>query len=141
MGWAMASSNLLVSQRGRSVYEYFHQALRHLREQTLPVQGELTEGNEGLLAQFLLDVRQDQISAVSYKCTTCVTLVAYCELLAEAVKDISLREVMLIKPIDLIAALPGVPSYRYDRAYLAVGALHSAVSKARQWQQGPQASY
>ena len=129
----MADGNPLrvgYGQRGRTVYDYFNQALRSPRDPDLPVQGELISGNDGLSAQFFAEVQGDRLTRVSYRCATCVTLVAYCELLAETLAGLSPAEVMLVKTSDLIDALPGVPSFRYDRAGLALGALQSAVGRA-----------
>jgi hypothetical protein len=116
----------------RTVHEYFGLASRGLRNLELPVRGDLIRSDKRLLAQFLLDVEQGRIRAASYKCTTCVTLMAYCELLAEALEGASLGEVMKLTPMELIVAVPGVPPNRHDRARLAVKAVRSAAERAGQ---------
>ena len=109
------------------VHDYFERGLYRSRKQLPPRRGEIVKGDERLLAQFFIDVKDDRIQYASYKCSTCVVLVAYCERLAEMVSGISLREVVNITPSALVIAFPEIPSHRHARASLAIQALHAAV--------------
>lgn len=129
----MTDSRRLICCRDRTkrmVSEYFDQALRRSRDQLLPIHGELVKGNSRLIAQFYLDVHGNHVKTASYKCTTCVALVVYCERLAEMAVGLSLEETMTIDPPDLTEAFPEVPAYKHDRADFALQALRSAVSAA-----------
>ena len=66
----------------RDVYYYFEQACR--RElQPLPSRIQF-ESHDDAQAAFVLGVGAvERIESVEYRCTTCVTLVALCEHLAE----------------------------------------------------------
>ena len=112
------------------VHQYFERGYYRSREHFPPRRGEIVGGNERLLAQFFIDVKDDCIQHASYKCSTCVVLVAYCELLAEMIIGLSPKEVAKITPSNLVLAFPEVPCQRHDRASLAVQALHSAVYDA-----------
>lgn len=114
----------------RTVSEHFDRACRRPRDRLLPIQGSLVKSDDRLLAQFYIDVGGSHVKAASYKCTTCVALVVYCELLVEMAAGLSLEEVMMIDPSDLTRAFPEVPSYKHDRADLALRALRSAVRAA-----------
>ncbi|MCP4582481.1 MAG: hypothetical protein GY839_12795 [candidate division Zixibacteria bacterium] len=111
----------------RKVIDYFDQGYRRSRDHKLPFRGKTVKNSSKLAAQFNVDVLDDHIRAINYKCTTCVTLIAYCERLAELATGLSLKEARQIAPPDLIITFPEVPSYKYDRANLAVQALLSAV--------------
>jgi NifU-like protein involved in Fe-S cluster formation len=120
----MAKSNL-------KVHEYFEKGYHRSRDYLPQSRGEIIRGNDKLLAQFFIDVKDNCIQFASYKCSTCVVLVAYCEFLAEIIIDLSLVEVEKITPSNLILAFPEVLPYRHDRAFLAVQALHSAIHNAK----------
>jgi hypothetical protein len=109
------------------VHEYFEKGYYRSRDHLPLRKGKIVRGNEKLLAQFFIDIKDDHIDYVSYKCSTCVVLIAYCEFLAERLTGLSLKEVMKITPSHLIRAFPEVPPDRHDRSSLAIQALHSAV--------------
>ncbi len=65
----------------------------------------------------------------SYKSSTCVTLVAFCELLSESAENKTLKEGLGIDASYLVSHLSDVPAGKHDRAALAVAALRSALKK------------
>ncbi len=71
-----------------------------------------------------------EISAIRFKVTSCVALVAYAEVLAEEAEKLSLQSAATIDPKILIETLEGVPIFRRDRAILVVRALRSAIQSA-----------
>ena len=109
------------------VHDYFIQGFRRSRNPLLPVQGTVRQGSGNIQAQFSLDIRNRRVHTVAYKCSTCVVLVAYCELLAELTQGHSLAAATVISPAQLIQAFPAVPGDRHDRAHLAADALRSAI--------------
>lgn len=81
--------------------------------------------SEGKSAVFALDVRDGRIVAAAYRSSTCATLVAACEHIAESVRGSAL-------PVDitverLLAECPEIPAERYDSVRLAVKAFTSAL--------------
>lgn len=115
---------------GLKVHEYFQKALYRSRDPLPPRSGEIIRGNDRLLAQFFLDVTDGRIRCASYKCSTCVVLVAYCERLTETITDLSLRDAAKITPARLRQDFPEIPPHRHDRASLAIRALHAALRGA-----------
>jgi hypothetical protein len=113
-----------------SVLDYFDRGLRRSRQATFPVVGDVIQGPNRLSARYDLRVEDGSIRGVSFKASTCVTLVAYCELLAEWATGKSLRDAMLIDPGELADGLAGVPVMKRDRAMLAARALQSALAAA-----------
>ncbi len=113
-----------------SVADYFEKGWRRQRSDPLPVRGDLVAGCTSLFARVSVAVKDGQISKACFQSSTCVPLVAYCELLVEMVEGKSLWEAMSILPDDLIDRLPEIPTYRRNRAALATKALANAVGKA-----------
>jgi hypothetical protein len=93
-------------QSDLKVHQYFERGYYRSREHLPPRRGEIVRGNERLLAQFFIDVKDDCIQHASYKCSTCVVLVAYCELLAEMIIGLSRKEVVKVTPSNLVLAFP-----------------------------------
>jgi NifU-like protein involved in Fe-S cluster formation len=96
----------------------------------LPTEGQAVEGPDGLRASFSLNCQGQQLERISFKASTCITLVAYCEALSELAEGQELRTAIQITPIELVARLPQVPELKRDRASLAVRALQSAIVRA-----------
>jgi NifU-like protein involved in Fe-S cluster formation len=66
---------------------------------------------------------------VSFRTTSCATLIAYGELIAETVPGMRLELAKAVTARDLVDALPGVPALKRERAVLAVAAFRSALAK------------
>lgn len=109
------------------VHEYFVRGYLQCRNPSPQGKGDVLFGPDNTQAQFFLSVKNNRIEAVSYKCTTCVVLVAYCEFLSELALGTSLTDAEGIAPESLVRAFPEVPSDRFNRAFLVVEALRSAI--------------
>jgi hypothetical protein len=124
------SKRLIGNQQAQpscKVHDYFERGLYRSRAHLPPRRGEIVRGEERLLAQFFIDVKDGRIQYASYKCSTCVVLVAYCERLAEMVRGRSLQAAVGIAASTLVRAFLEVPSHRHERASLAIRALHAAI--------------
>ena len=110
-----------------STYDYFQRAFRRDTEARAGVAGSLIHGADGNCAVFWLDTAQGMISSVHYRCTTCVTLLAFCEHLSELAIGMPIERAFQYHPDQLLALHPDVPQYRTDRAKLASEAFRSAV--------------
>ncbi len=116
----------------KTVYEYFRQAYRALASAAppdVPLDAAVF-GADGNCAAFRIEVEQGRIRRAEYRCTTCVTLVALCEHLAEWSVGMPVAEANRTEPGWLLAWHPEIPRERRDRAELAVRALHIAIEGA-----------
>lgn len=80
----------------------------------------------GLWAAFSL-CPDGQGLALRFRAAACTTLIAYCQALVELLADGDVADAAAVEPATLVAALPGVPPQRRDRAALAVAALRAAL--------------
>lgn len=96
----------------------------------LPVAGHVRRDDEGLTAQFSLEIEDGVIRAVSFNISFCVSLIGYCELLAEWATGATLHSAVRLHPAQLVAALPEVPAYKRALALLATAAFLSALGQA-----------
>jgi len=113
-----------------SVGELFQRGLRRNRAAPLATRGAPCIDAEGNVAQFSLDLAGSRIAAVGFRATTCATLVAYCELIAETVPGFELEIARAFSARDLIDALDGVPEFKRGRAALAIAAFRAALDAA-----------
>lgn len=116
--------------RRRTVSDCFDRGLRRNRTEPFALAGETLHDQNGLNAQFSLQLDNGLIETVRFRVTSCVALVAYAEVLAEEAQKLSLQSAAAIAPDVLIDILEGVPAFRRDRAILAVRALRSAIHSA-----------
>jgi hypothetical protein len=113
-----------------TVYEYFQRACTRRPEQFRGIAGEKCTDAYGNSVVFALEpASSDRIATARYRCTTCFTLVALCERLAEELTSSSLADARLWTAERLLSLHPEVPAVRHDRAMLAVTAVQSAVRK------------
>jgi NifU-like protein involved in Fe-S cluster formation len=112
-----------------TVSELLERGLRRNRAAPLAIQGDDCADAEGNRARFSLDVVDGTIGAIGFRVTSCATLIAYGELIAEATPGLRLELAAGLSARDLIEALPGVPRLKRDRAVLAVAAFRSALSE------------
>ena len=124
------SSGCCGSSPRDTVADYIDRGLQRRRRAPLPIRGDPAGGDGGLSACFSLRVERGEIAEISFECSTCMTLVAYCELLCETVERGTLRAAVRVASADLAAQLQGVPPLRRDRATLAVSAFHRAIRHA-----------
>ena len=112
----------------RDVHYYFQKACRRqLQPLTEPMR---VVADEDVQAGF--EIRfgaAERIDTVDYRCSTCVTLVALCEHLAEELRDSTIEYARSLTAGQILAQHPEIPSSRGPRARLAVAAVHAALEK------------
>jgi hypothetical protein len=113
-----------------TVSELFERGFRRNRDAPLPIRGDLRTDAEGNRASFSLDVSDGKIVAIRFQVSTCATLIAYCELIAETLPGRTVDLAQALTPRDLVEQLPGVPLLKQNRAALAVAAFASALAAA-----------
>ena len=107
------------------VYHYFQQACGRKVSHPKPTRW---VSSEDATAGFTLMVgERGRIEAVEYRCTTCMTLVAMCEHVAEALRGTTVNEALQLSADELLQWHPEVPTVRHTRAHLAVAAAHAAL--------------
>jgi len=116
--------------RRMTVSSCFDRGLQRSRGPDLPVAGDTCSDALGISVHFSFNVGNALIQQVKFRASTCVALVAYCELLAERVTGMTLRDAIRVQPGDLVRDLPEVSPAKWDRAALCVRALRSAIRNA-----------
>ena len=125
-----------ISHARMTVLDYFNLGLqrgKHAAARPVVgdvVVGDVVRGSTGVTLRYQLLVEHGVVRQVSFKAPTCVTLVAYCEILAQWATGMSLREVICIRGEELADRLVGAPACKRDRAWLAVQAMQNAVAAA-----------
>ena len=112
-----------------TVSELLERGMRRNRNAPLAIEGDGCTDAEGNGARFSIAIAGSKIEAVGFRATSCATLIAYGELIAETMPGRSLDLAAGLSARDLVGALPGVPPLKRDRAVLAVAAFRSALSK------------
>lgn len=112
--------------------DYIDAGLHRRRRAPLGIAGSSCEDEEGRVARFTFALAPgagaDVIADVTFDCTACVTLVAYCELLCTRVQGSTPAEALrALQPQTLAEALPLVPPARRPCAQLAARALAAAL--------------
>jgi NifU-like protein involved in Fe-S cluster formation len=110
-----------------TIYDYFERACRRSLE---PVAGEPIIADDGNCAVFSVGITAGRVTAVSYKCTSCTTLIALCEHLAEFVIGLDTDAVLEMQPETLLELHPDIPQAKRPTSALALRALQSAVQGA-----------
>jgi NifU-like protein involved in Fe-S cluster formation len=113
-----------------TVSELFERGFRRSRAAPLPIEGPVLTDADGNMARFSLDVAGGKIADASFRASSCATLVAYCEFIAEVIPSSRLDVAIDLTPADLIERVPGVPALKRDRAVLAVAAFRAALARA-----------
>lgn len=111
-----------------TVSELFERGFRRRRAAPLPIEGDVCTDAVGNFARFSLALTDGRIAALGFRCSSCATLIAFCELIAETVPGFSPEIARALTANELTAALPGVPAYKHDRAVLAVAAFRAALA-------------
>jgi NifU-like N terminal domain len=106
-----------------TVSELFERGFRRNRAAPLPIEG----------AQ--LDVADGKIAGVGFRTTSCATLIAYCEFIAESVPGFRIEIARELTAANLAEALPGVPALKRERAMLAIAAFRAALTTASSLEQ------
>ncbi len=111
-----------------TVSELFERGFHRRRLAPLPIEGGACADAAGNFARFSLAVTDGRIGAVRFHCSSCATLIAYCELIAAIVPGLTPEIARAVPAQQLIETLPGVPAYKHDRAVLAVAAFRAALA-------------
>ena len=112
----------------RTVSELFDRGLRRSRQAPLAIQGETHRDANGFTASFSLAADDGLLGKIGFKASTCVTLVAYCELIVELTAGHDIGQAARLSAADLVAELPNVPALKRDRAPLAIAAFRDALA-------------
>jgi NifU-like protein involved in Fe-S cluster formation len=113
-----------------TVSELFERGFRRNRTAPLPIEGAVFTDADGNTARFSVEVTGETIAAVSFRASSCATLIAYCEYLAEVTPGFRLDIASAFTAASLVEALPGVPTLKRARAVLAVAAFRAALAQA-----------
>ena len=112
----------------RDVYSYFQQACHRGRNPASPIR---TLSRDDVEAGFDVHIiAPDRIRTVEYRCSTCVTLVALCEHMADLMRGATVDEAQSLSAERLLELHPEIPPVRRVRAHLAVAAAHAALASA-----------
>lgn len=111
-----------------TVSELFERGFHRRRSAPLPIEGAACADVAGNFAQFSLAVTDGRIRSVVFHCSSCATLIAYCELIAETVPGFTPEAARALTTQQLVETLPGVPVYKHDRAVLAVAAFRATLA-------------
>lgn len=114
-----------------SAFDHLIRGFRRNGGPLLAVVGRVAHDGDGRTAQFSVEVEDGVLTAVSFNVSTCATLIAYCEFVAEGVTGATLSQAVALTPEQVIAPLKGIPPHKHDCARLAISALHAAVKKAQ----------
>jgi NifU-like protein involved in Fe-S cluster formation len=115
----------------RSISELFERGFRRNRLPPLAVEGTGCADAEGNTARFSLDIAEGVIAGVGFRASHCATLIAYCEFVAEIVPGFRPEIAMEMTATNLVAAVPGVPALKRERAVLAIAALRAALTAVK----------
>ncbi|HEX5777507.1 MAG TPA: iron-sulfur cluster assembly scaffold protein [Xanthobacteraceae bacterium] len=113
-----------------AVAELFERGFRRNRQEPLAVQGETIVDAEGNSARFSVQLDGGKIAELRFRASSCTTLIAYSEALAELLTGFDAAMAAQYAPQNLVAALPGVHPLKQNRAVLAVAALRAALLTA-----------
>ena len=110
-----------------SVSELFERGFRRNRAAPLSIEGRACTDAAGNFARFSLEFDGGRIGSISFNASSCATLTAYCELIAETLPSMSREIARALTAQELVDALPGVPAFKHERAVLAVAAFGAAL--------------
>jgi hypothetical protein len=109
----------------RDVYYYFQKAYRRQLQQTSSFR---FLADDDAQAAFVVRLASpDTIAAVEYRCTTCMTLVAVCEHIAEELQGSTLTRAKTVTAERILEQHPEIPKSRHSRAHLAAAAAQAAL--------------
>lgn len=123
-----------------TVAELFERGYLRNRAEPLPLQGESITDAEGNGTRFSIALEEGRIAEIRFRASSCTTLIAYCEALAELLPGVEASLAAHFTPQELVAALPGVHPLKQNRAVLAVAALRSALLTVQIPNRYPQSS-
>jgi NifU-like protein involved in Fe-S cluster formation len=110
------------------VSELFDRGFRRNRAAPLAWEGAACTDADRHSARFSLNRENGAIACVGFRVSTCSTLIAYCEFIAEVVTGSPLEQALALTASDLVEGVSGVPAMRRQRAILAVAAFRAALA-------------
>jgi NifU-like N terminal domain len=113
-----------------AVSELFERGYRRNRAAPLPIEGAQCTDADGNSARFSLHFAERKIASVGFRATTCATLIAYCEYIAEVVPGFSPEIAKELTATQVVESVPGVPAFKHARAVLAVAAFRATLAAA-----------
>src|SRR6478672_1593422 len=87
-----------------SISELFERGYRRNRSAALSIEGTRHADADGNTACFSLDTTDGRIVDTGFSATTCATLIAYCEYIAEIVQGFRLEIARELSAAQLVAA-------------------------------------
>ena len=120
----------------QSVTELFERGYRRNYAAPLSIRGAALIDAEGNRAEFGLELSAGRIAAIGFRATTCATLIAYCEYIAEIVPGFRLELARELTATNLVDCVPGIHALKRDRAVLASAAFRAALVAADEFQRG-----
>lgn len=98
------------------------------RRPAMPLRGRAIRAVSGLEASFSADVRRHRMRALRFECSTCVTLVAYCQGVVDLLEGEAAGTSAVPALDELVACVRGVPATMQDRAAIALGAYRALIT-------------
>lgn len=124
-------SDCCATGRPFNVHGCFERGLATRRQPPLVYAGETVTSASGLWARFSMALDESRrLADVRFDCSTCTTLIAYCQALTELARGAGLDQAEAFSTDWLVPRLPGVPALKQDRAVLATAAFRAAVQAA-----------
>ncbi len=112
-----------------TVSELFERGFRRNRAAPLPIEGAAMCDADGNTARFSLAIAEGRIVEANFRVSSCATLIAYCELIAELVPGSQPDIAQALTATELVDRLTGVPTLKRARALLAVAAFRAALAE------------
>jgi NifU-like protein involved in Fe-S cluster formation len=112
-----------------TVSELFERGFRRNRAAPLPIEGAAMRDADGNTARFSLTIAEGRIVEANFRVSSCATLIAYCELIAELVPGSQPDIARALTATELVDRLTGVPTLKRARALLAVAAFRAALAE------------
>jgi hypothetical protein len=114
----------------RTVSELFERGFHRNRKAPLPIEGISFSAADGYSARFSVAATDGRLADIAFRASSCATLIAYCELIAEMAQGFRIEIARGLTATDLIETLPGVPSLKRERAVLAIAAFRAVLFEA-----------
>ncbi len=118
------------SPQASDIIDHIGRGLARRRRDPLPIRGNAHADADDRYARFTIAVSNGVVTDVVFHTTACVTLVAYCERLADLVTGERVGRALEIGAADLVASFPQVPPSKHGLSRLAAASLHDALARA-----------
>ena len=113
-----------------TVADLFERGFRRNRTAPFAIEGGAIADVEGNSARFSVTLDGTKLADLRFRVSSCTTLIAYSEALAQLLRGLDAGLAAQFTPRELVAALPGVPALKQNRAVLAIAALRAALVAA-----------